>query len=133
MWRSIRRLHRDRQADLSCDPTYLVDGVIHYCVTNMPGAVPRTSTLALSNVTLPYGLQLADLGLKEAATRDDALAKGVNVLHGKVTYQAVADAFKLPFTPRKPCCRIDTSEGDLIHNHGSVCRAWIDLGVWGNR
>ena len=81
------------------DPTYLVDGVIHYCVTNMPGAVPRTSTLALSNVTLPYGLQLADLGLKEAATRDKALAKGVNVLHGKVTYQAVADAFKLPFTP----------------------------------
>jgi len=81
------------------DPTYLVDGVIHYCVTNMPGAVPRTSTLALSNVTLPYGLQLADLGLKEAATRDKALGKGVNVLHGKVTYQAVADAFKLPFTP----------------------------------
>ena len=62
------------------DPTYVVDGVIHYCVTNMPGAVPRTSTLALSNVTLPYGLQLADLGLKEAATRDQALAKGVNVL-----------------------------------------------------
>jgi alanine dehydrogenase len=81
------------------DPTYLVDGVIHYCVTNMPGAVPRTSTLALSNVTLPYALQLANLGLKEAVTRDSALGKGVNVLSGKVTYQAVADAFRLPYTP----------------------------------
>ncbi len=81
------------------DPTYLVDGVIHYCVTNMPGAVPRTSTLALSNVTLPFGLQLASLGLKGAVTRDPALAKGVNVLHGYVTYQAVADAFQLLYTP----------------------------------
>lgn len=81
------------------DPTYLVSGVIHYCVTNMPGAVPRTSTLALSNVTLPYGLQLASLGLKDAVARDTALAKGVNVLGGKVTYQAVADAFRLPYTP----------------------------------
>lgn len=81
------------------DPTYLVSGVIHYCVTNMPGAVPRTSTLALSNVTLPYGLQLASLGLKDAVARDSALAKGVNVLCGKVTYQAVADAFHLPYTP----------------------------------
>jgi alanine dehydrogenase len=81
------------------DPTYLVDGVIHYCVTNMPGAVPRTSTLALSNVTLPYGLELADHGL-EAAIRDDpALAKGVNVLNGHVTYQAVAEAFGIAYTP----------------------------------
>ncbi len=81
------------------DPIYHVDGVIHYCVTNMPGAVPRTSTLALSNVTLPYGLQIAGLGLKGAVTRDPALAKGVNVLNGQVTYQAVADAFRLPYTP----------------------------------
>ena len=79
------------------DPTYLVDGVIHYCVTNMPGAVPRTSTLALSNVTLPYALELADHGLQEAARRDPALAKGINVLNGVVTYQAVAEAFGLPF------------------------------------
>jgi alanine dehydrogenase len=79
------------------DPTYLVDGVIHYCVTNMPGAVPRTSTLALSNVTLPYALELADLGLFAAAQRDEALAKGINVLNGTVTYQAVAEAFGLPF------------------------------------
>jgi alanine dehydrogenase len=79
------------------DPTYVVDGVTHYCVTNMPGAVPRTSTLALSNVTLPYALELADHGLLEAAKRDRALAKGINVLNGVVTYQAVAEAFGLPF------------------------------------
>jgi alanine dehydrogenase len=78
------------------DPIYVVDGVIHYCVTNMPGAVPRTSTLALSNVTLPYGLELADHGL-DAAKSDPALAKGINVLNGSVTYQAVADAFGLPY------------------------------------
>jgi alanine dehydrogenase len=79
------------------EPTYLVDGVIHYCVTNMPGAVPRTSTLALSNVTLLYALELADLGLEKAAEIDPALAKGINVLNGVVTYQAVADAFGLPY------------------------------------
>jgi alanine dehydrogenase len=81
------------------DPTYVVDGVTHYCVTNMPGAVPRTSTLALSNVTLPYALELADLGLVEAAKRDAALAKGINVLNGTVTYEAVAEAFGLPYAP----------------------------------
>jgi alanine dehydrogenase len=79
------------------DPTYLVDGVIHYCVTNMPGAVPRTSTLALSNVTLPYALDLAEHGLLAAAERDPALAKGINVLNGEVTYQAIAEAFALPY------------------------------------
>jgi alanine dehydrogenase len=81
------------------DPTYEVDGVIHYCVTNMPGAVPRTSTLALSNVTLPYGLELADHGLAEAIAADPALAKGVNVLNGQITYEAVAEAFGLVWTP----------------------------------
>jgi alanine dehydrogenase len=81
------------------DPVYVVDGVTHYCVTNMPGAVPRTSTLALSNVTLPYAIELADLGLYEAAKRDEALAKGINVLNGTVTYQAVAEAFGLPYAP----------------------------------
>jgi len=81
------------------NPTYVVDGVTHYCVTNMPGAVPRTSTLALSNVTLPYALELAELGLNEAAKRDEALAKGINVLNGTVTYLAVAEAFGLPFVP----------------------------------
>jgi len=81
------------------DPVFDVGGVTHYCVTNMPGAVPRTSTLALSNVTLPYGLALADRGLVEAATRDPALAKGVNVIDGQVTYAGVAEAFGLPYVP----------------------------------
>ncbi len=81
------------------DPIYTVDGVIHYCVTNMPGAVPRTSTFALSNVTLPYALELADLGLDEAITRDPVLGKGVNVLDGRVTYAAVAEAFGLEAVP----------------------------------
>ena len=79
------------------NPVYDVDGVIHYCVTNMPGAVARTSTLALSNVTLPYGLALADKGLTKAAQANPELAKGINVLNGTVTYQAVADAFGLPY------------------------------------
>lgn len=81
------------------DPTYLVDGVVHYCVTNMPGAVPRTSTLALSNVTLPYALELAEHGLAAAARKDASLAKGINVLNGQITYLAVAEAFGLPYTP----------------------------------
>ena len=80
------------------DPTFVVDGVVHYCVTNMPGAVPRTSTIALSNVTLPYGLQLASMGI-DAVKKDDALAKGVNVYKSKVTYPAVAEAFGLEYTP----------------------------------
>jgi alanine dehydrogenase len=81
------------------DPTYLVDGVIHYCVTNMPGAVPRTSTYALSNVTLPYAQKLADQGFDAAVRSDAALAKGVNAYAGRITYGAVADAFGLPHTP----------------------------------
>ena len=80
-------------------PTYLVDGVVHYGVTNIPGAVPETSTAALSNVTLPYVLQLANLGFAKAVSRDPALAKGVNTLAGNVTYPAVADAFGLPYKP----------------------------------
>jgi alanine dehydrogenase len=79
-------------------PTYVVDGVVHYCVTNMPGAVPRTSTFALSNATTPFLLALADKGL--GALRDDPhLRDGLNVYDGKVTYRAVADALKLPYTP----------------------------------
>jgi alanine dehydrogenase len=80
-------------------PTYDVSGVIHYCVTNIPGAVPRTSTLALSNVTLPYGLAIADHGLRDAITRDAALALGVNVYDGHITHPAVAEAFGLESTP----------------------------------
>jgi len=81
------------------NPTYLVDGVVHYCVPNMPGAVPRTSTFALSNATLPYVLELANKGFLEAVKADPALARGVNVYQGRVTYPAVAEAFDLPCTP----------------------------------
>jgi len=73
------------------DPTYTLDGVVHYCVANMPGAVPRTSTHALNNVTLPYGLALADKGYKQALLENPNFLKGLNVYRGKVTYQAVAE------------------------------------------
>jgi alanine dehydrogenase len=81
------------------DPTYEVDGIIHYCVTNMPGAVPITSTYALTNATLPYVLALADLGVAEAARRDPGLKLGVNVAAGKVTHPAVAEGVGVEFTP----------------------------------
>jgi alanine dehydrogenase len=87
------------RATTHADPVYEVDGVIHYCVANMPGAVPITSTKALTNATLPYVLAIADNGLRDAVANDPALAKGVNVLDGKVTYEAVADAHDLEFTP----------------------------------
>jgi alanine dehydrogenase len=79
------------------DPVYVVDGVVHYGVANMPGAVPRTSTLALSNATLPYVLRLARLGAEEAMDEDEGLQKGLNTYQGQVTYQAVAEAFGLPY------------------------------------
>ena len=79
------------------DPTYERHGVIHYAVANMPGAVPRTSTIALTNVTLPYAEQLASKGLKNALTDSLPLRKGVNVHAGKVTYQAVASALSLDY------------------------------------
>ncbi len=79
------------------DPTYIVDGVIHYCVANMPGAVGRTSTYALTNVTLPYVLQLAKKGLDKAVRENPALAQGVNIREGKVTNQAVAETFGLEY------------------------------------
>jgi alanine dehydrogenase len=81
------------------DPVYTVDGVTHYCVANMPGAVPVTSTKALTNATLPYVQELANLGLRESIARDRALARGVNVVDGKVTYEAVAEAHGLEYTP----------------------------------
>jgi alanine dehydrogenase len=81
------------------DPTYIVDGVVHYCVGNMPGAVPRTSTYALTNVTLPYVSSIADLGLDTAITRDPALALGVNVYGGAITNEPVAQAHGLAFVP----------------------------------
>jgi alanine dehydrogenase len=81
------------------EPVYTVDGVTHYCVANMPGAVPITSTKALTNATLPYVEAIADYGLAEAVARDPALARGVNVLDGKITYEAVADAHGLDYQP----------------------------------
>jgi alanine dehydrogenase len=81
------------------EPVYTVDGVIHYCVANMPGAVPITSTRALTNVTLPYVEAIADLGPVEAVQRDVSLARGVNVVGGHVTYEAVADAHGIDYTP----------------------------------
>jgi alanine dehydrogenase len=81
------------------DPVYTVDGVIHYCVANMPGAVPITSTRALTNVTLPYVEQLAELGTVGAVTANTELARGVNTIGGKLTYEAVADAHGMEYTP----------------------------------
>jgi alanine dehydrogenase len=81
------------------NPTYVVDGVIHYCVANMPGAVPRTSTLALTNATLPYAVNLADKGWERACREDTALALGVNMVDRKITCRGVAEAFGLDYTP----------------------------------
>ena len=78
------------------NPTYVVDGIIHYAVANMPGGVPRTSTLALTNATLPYAKKLAKLGWKDACRKDPSLALGLNVVEGKVVYPGVAEAFNLP-------------------------------------
>ena len=80
------------------NPTYVIDGIIHYGVANMPGGVPRTSTLALTNATLPYALQLANKGWRRALQENPALRRGLNVADGKVTYQAVAEAFGLEYT-----------------------------------
>ena len=81
------------------NPTYIVDGIVHYGVANMPGGVPRTSTLALTNATFPYAKELAKKGWKKALKENAALKKGLNIVDGKVTYPAVAEAFGLPFTP----------------------------------
>ena len=80
------------------DPVYIEDGIVHYCVANIPGAVPNTSTLALTNATLRYAVALADKGWQQACKDDAALAKGLNIVEGKVVYKAVADVFNLPFT-----------------------------------
>lgn len=83
------------------DPIYVVDNVIHYCVANMPGAVPYTSTLALTNATLPYALQLANKGWKKACSDNEELRLGLNVVNGKVVYKGVAEAFNLPYNDVK--------------------------------
>ncbi len=81
------------------DPVYTVDGVLHYAVANIPGAVPYTSTLALTNATLPYAVRLADMGWRDACKADKGLANGLNIVEGKITFKAVAEAFDLPYTP----------------------------------
>lgn len=81
------------------DPVYKIDGIVHYAVTNIPGAVPYTSTLALTNATLPYALRLADKGWIDACREDHGLAEGVNMVEGKITYRSVADAFGMQYTP----------------------------------
>lgn len=87
------------------NPTYVVDGVVHYCVANMPGAVPRTSTFALNNATLPFVLSLANYGYKEAMRRNHHLLNGLNVAQGKITYKAVAEALNMPYTPAEEMIR----------------------------
>jgi alanine dehydrogenase len=80
------------------NPTYVIEDVLHYCVANMPGAVPYTSTLALTNVTLPYAIQLANKGWKKACQENKELELGLNVVHGKVCYKGVSEAFDLDYT-----------------------------------
>jgi alanine dehydrogenase len=81
------------------EPVYEVDGIVHYCVANIPGAVPNTSTIALTNATLKYAIALADKGWQKACRDDAALMKGLNIVDGKVVYKAVADVFGLPYEP----------------------------------
>ena len=81
------------------NPTFIEENIIHYCVTNMPGAVPVTSTIALNNATFPYLQLLANLGWQKAVLSSPPLANGLNILHGHITHPAVAQAFNLPFTP----------------------------------
>lgn len=81
------------------DPVYTIDGIVHYAVANIPGAVPYTSTLALTNATLPYALRLADKGWIDACRSDHGLAEGVNMVEGKITYESVAEAFGMEYTP----------------------------------
>jgi alanine dehydrogenase len=99
------------------DPTFEVDGITHYCVTNMPGAVPITSTYALTNATLPYVLALADNGVRAAVARDPGLRTGVNVARGHVTHPAVAQGVGLTFTPVEEALQ---SEETSTHGHSSA-------------
>jgi alanine dehydrogenase len=89
----------DSRPTTHADPTYQVHGSVFYCVANMPGAVPHTSTYALTNVTLPYALQIANRGWREALRNDDALALGLNTHDGTLTCPPVAEAHHLPYTP----------------------------------
>ena len=85
------------------DPTYVVDNIVHYCVANMPGAVSRTSTYALNNVTLPHAMRIASKGWQQAIRDDAHLREGLNVCSGKVTCEPVAQEFGLDYTPAEEC------------------------------
>ena len=87
------------KATTHTDPTFVVDGVVHYCVANMPGAVAKTSTMALTNATLPYTVEIANKGWKRAMKENVEIARGANIINGKITYKGVAEAFGLEFTP----------------------------------
>ncbi len=91
------------------NPTFIIDDIVHYCVANMPGAVPYTSTLALTNATLPYALQLANKGWKKACNENEELKKGLNIANGQVVYKGVADAWGLPFN------NVETVLQELVH------------------
>ena len=86
-------------ATTHADPVYEVDGIIHYCVANMPGAVARTSAFALNNATLPFAIKIANLGAEQAMRQDPNLAEGLNVSGGKIRHKAVAEALDLPYEP----------------------------------
>jgi alanine dehydrogenase len=105
------------------DPTYEVDGIIHYCVTNMPGAVPITSTYALTNATLPYVLALADLGIAEAARRDVGLKLGINVAAGKVTHPAVAEGVGMEYFPPETVLGIGDPDAEVPGSRGAGATA----------
>ena len=105
------------------EPTYEVEGIIHYCVANMPGAVPITSTYALTNATLPYVLALADRGVAEAARADAGLLLGVNVADGKVTHRAVADGVGMDFTPPEIVLGIDAAAASADGAGATAARA----------
>ena len=116
------------------DPTFVVDGVIHYCVANMPGAVPRTSTLALTNATLPYVRALADLGWQAAFKRDAGLAAGLNVHAGEITHEVVARALGLHgapvqrlSVPQRRCARAPTKGGGSCRTAAATLRATLPL------
>jgi alanine dehydrogenase len=105
------------------DPTFEVDGIIHYCVTNMPGAVPVTSTYALTNATLPYVLSLADLGIAEAARRDPGLKLGINVAGGKVTHPAVAQGVGMEYVPPEVMLGIGEPDAEVPGSRGAGATA----------
>lgn len=87
------------KATTHAEPTYVVNGVVHYCVANMAGAVARTSTIALTNATLPYAVEIANKGWKKAMRESKEIRLGANVMYGKITYRVVSEAFGLGYTP----------------------------------